>query len=55
MIIKRIEEYMINDCVDLFMSTFSKEPWNDTYESKDQVVSFFRNHFNNNYFWDMLL
>ncbi|WP_304340976.1 GNAT family N-acetyltransferase [Metaclostridioides mangenotii] len=50
MIIKRIEEYMINDCVDLFMSTFSKEPWNDTYESKDQVVSFFRNHFNNNYF-----
>lgn len=50
MIVKRIEEYMINDCVDLFMSTFSKEPWYDTYESKDQVESFFRNHINNNYF-----
>jgi len=29
MIVKKLEEYMIKDCVDLFISTFSKEPWND--------------------------
>lgn len=37
---------MINDCVDLYIETFTKEPWNDIYESRKQVVEFF----NNNYF-----
>ena len=46
----KLEEYMIDECVDLYMDTFSKEPWNDEYESKQKVVDFFNNHFNNNYF-----
>lgn len=50
MIVKKLEEYMIKDCVDLFISTFSKEPWNDVYESRDQVISFFKHHIYNNYF-----
>lgn len=41
---------MLDDCVDLFMGTFSKEPWNDVYESRKQVVDFFENHIKNNYF-----
>ncbi|MGE6260507.1 hypothetical protein ACQKCU_21925 [Heyndrickxia sporothermodurans] len=31
---------MLDDCVDLFIDTFSKEPWNDVYESRKQVVDF---------------
>lgn len=46
---------MIEDAVDLFMETFSKEPWNDVYESKDQVKRFFENHFKNNYFMGYVL
>lgn len=49
-IIARIEKHMINDCVDLFIETFTKEPWNDVYESREQVVKFINNHYNNNYF-----
>ena len=26
---------MINECADLYMDTFSKEPWFDTYESRN--------------------
>lgn len=43
------EEY-IEESVDLFMNTFSKEPWYDVYESRDQVVTYFRNFYKNNYF-----
>ncbi|GKX65675.1 GNAT family N-acetyltransferase [Inconstantimicrobium mannanitabidum] len=50
MIVTRMEENMIDECVDLFISTFSREPWNDVYESRDQVRQFFVNHFANNYF-----
>lgn len=46
----KLEEYMIDECVDLYMDTFSKEPWNDEYESRQQVVDFFKNHLKNNYF-----
>ena len=48
--VMKMERSMINECADLYMDTFSKEPWFDTYESKNQVVSFFENHLNNNYF-----
>lgn len=48
--VKRMEKSMLNECVDLFIDTFSKEPWLDVYESRNQVVNFFENHFNNNYF-----
>lgn len=46
----KLEEYMIDECADLYMDTFSKEPWNDEYESRQQVVEFFKNHIKNNYF-----
>lgn len=49
-IVNRMEENMIEECVDLFISTFSREPWNDVYESREQVREFFRNHLANNYF-----
>ena len=41
---------MIDEYVDLYINTFTKEPWNDVYESREQVAAFFNNHFNNNYF-----
>lgn len=50
LVVTRMEETMIEECADLFISTFSREPWNDVYESKDQVITFFKNHFANNYF-----
>ena len=40
----------IDACVDLFIDVFTKEPWNDTYTSREQVVTFFQNHMANNYF-----
>jgi GNAT superfamily N-acetyltransferase len=46
----KIEKHMIDYCVDLYIETFTKEPWNDIYESREQVVKFFYNHLNNNYF-----
>ena len=46
----KMKESMLEECVDLFIATFSREPWNDVYESTDQVRTFFRNHFANNYF-----
>ncbi|WP_315081733.1 GNAT family N-acetyltransferase [uncultured Clostridium sp.] len=46
----KMKKNMIYDCVDLFIDTFTKEPWNDVYESREQVVNFFNNYFNNNYF-----
>lgn len=49
-VVTRMEENMIEESVDLFISTFSREPWNDVYESKEQVREFFKNHFANNYF-----
>jgi len=49
-VVTRMEENMIEESVDLFISTFSREPWNDVYESREQVREFFKNHFTNNYF-----
>lgn len=46
----KMERSMIDECVDLYMNTFSKEPWYDEYESKEQVVKYFESFFNNNYF-----
>ena len=50
LVLLEMKKHMINNCVDLFIDIFTKEPWNDVYESREQVVSFFNNHFNNNYF-----
>ncbi|WP_088835148.1 GNAT family N-acetyltransferase [Paenibacillus tyrfis] len=41
---------MLDDCVDLFIDTFSKAPWHDVYESRKQVIDFFENYMKNNYF-----
>lgn len=45
-----LDKELLEVCVDLFTATFSKEPWNDVYESRDQVVTLFKHHMNNNYF-----
>ncbi|WP_061994584.1 GNAT family N-acetyltransferase [Clostridium sp. ATCC 25772] len=50
LVILEMKKHMLDQCVDLFINTFSKEPWNDVYDSRDPVVNFFNNHFNNNYF-----
>ena len=48
--ILKMEINMLDECVDLYINTFTKEPWYDVYESRNQVVNFFKNHFENNYF-----
>lgn len=48
-VINLSEEYL-EECVDLFIDTFSREPWNDKYDSRKQVKDFFINHMKNNYF-----
>lgn len=45
-----MDRSMLPACVDLFIDTFTKEPWNDVYESREQVVTFFENYMNDNYF-----
>lgn len=45
-----MKEHMIDTCVDLFIDTFTKKPWYDVYESREQVENLFHNHHNNNYF-----
>lgn len=46
----KLEETMIEECVELFIDTFTKEPWYDVYEDRGQVVNLFKNHIENNYF-----
>lgn len=50
LMVLKFELSMLNECVDLFIDTFTKEPWYDEYESRDVVVDFLKNHYNNNYF-----
>ncbi|MBE6049012.1 MAG: GNAT family N-acetyltransferase [Clostridium sp.] len=45
-----IDNNILDQCVDLFIDTFTKEPWYDVYESRNQVVEFFENFLKNNYF-----
>lgn len=49
-VLQKINTTMIDECVDLYIDTFTKEPWNDVYESRNQVVNFFLHHLQNNYF-----
>lgn len=48
--IKELSEEHLDEAVDLFISVFTKEPWNDKYESRNQVVSYFNQFRNSNYF-----
>lgn len=50
LVMLELKEHMIDNCVDVFIETFTSEPWYDVYESREQVVSLFQNHYNNNYF-----
>ncbi|HCL01945.1 MAG TPA: GNAT family N-acetyltransferase [Lachnoclostridium phytofermentans] len=50
LVMLEIKKQMIDNCVDVFIESFTKEPWNDVYESREQVVNLFNNHYNNNYF-----
>ena len=48
-----VREYTDGDlpeCVDLYMKTFSREPWNESWESKEVVANFIGRHRANNYF-----
>lgn len=48
-VIKLTEEHL-EECVDLFIDTFSREPWNDEYKSRQQVKDYFINYMKNNYY-----
>ena len=48
--VTKLSEEYLEECVDLFIDTFSREPWNDKYDSREQVRDFFLNHMKNNYF-----
>ena len=41
---------MLDECVDLYMKTYSQEPWNESWDSRDVVADFYKNHYANNYF-----
>lgn len=49
LVTKMMKEHL-EECVTLYIDTFTREPWNDTYESRQQVKTFFENHMKNNYF-----
>ena len=40
----------LDECVDLYIKTYSEEPWNERWESREIVENFFKNHYANNYF-----
>lgn len=50
LVLKKFKRRMLQESVDLFIDTFTKEPWKDVYESREKIVDFFRNHYKNNYF-----
>ena len=49
-IIKEFSMDFIEECVDLYMKTYSQEPWNESWNSRNVVVNFYKNHYANNYF-----
>lgn len=48
--IRKFAIEMLDECVDLYMRTYSQEPWHESWDSRDVVVNFYKNHFANNYF-----
>ena len=53
--IDRMTEADLDECVDLFIDVFTREPWNDVYDSREQVVRFFRNYMEHPAFAGFLL
>ena len=41
--IQLLEKHHIAACSQLFMDTFSREPWNEQYESDEEVFNYFTN------------
>ncbi|WP_294352695.1 GNAT family N-acetyltransferase [uncultured Clostridium sp.] len=48
--VELMKEENIEECVNIFINTFTKEPWFDIYDSREKVINFFNNYFKNNYF-----
>ena len=48
--IRKMKQEDIQECADLFIETFSAAPWYDVYENREEVVCYFNNFMNNNYF-----
>lgn len=55
MLIEKMSKEDIEECADLFIDVFTREPWNDRYNSRKQVVDFFHNFIGNNYFVGFIL
>lgn len=53
--LKKICKEDIEELVDIYINTFSKEPWYDEFNDRNLVVKFFNNHLNNNYFIGYIL
>ena len=50
LIIQKFDLKRLDECVELYMKTYSQEPWNESWESKNVVIDFIKNHCKNNYF-----
>ena len=48
--IQKFDIRRLDECVDLYVKTYSQEPWNESWESKNVVRDFIKNHYENNYF-----
>jgi GNAT superfamily N-acetyltransferase len=48
--VQRFDIDRLKECVNLYMKTYSREPWNESWESMDVVKNLFINHYKNNYF-----
>lgn len=53
--ILKLTEAHLEACVDLYIDVFTRAPWNDVYDSREQVVSLFKNFLANNYFVGFVL
>lgn len=38
----------VEECITLYIETFSKEPWNDVFDSSDKVRNYYHNFLKNN-------
>jgi GNAT superfamily N-acetyltransferase len=50
LVFKKLKKRMIKECVDLYIDTFSREPWKEVFDSKKKVYDLFLKHYKNNYF-----
>ena len=41
---------LLDECVELYEKTYSRAPWNESWESKNIIAGFMKNHYANNYF-----